>query len=182
MAKTRPEDNPEYHIYRGAEKLNEFKLFNKQIVNSNYEFFSLLYLVSNDKIKPDNSKIAMSMMAHPQINILDLNTGALSGFRKKNGIDFKDLEKSDELRIYYTRVDVDNHYIFRMYTNKLMENLIVDEFTNEVHVFDWEGKAVKRLIFEHEFDNMTLDSKNKKLYMKNGRDEVYCYDIAYIYK
>ena len=83
MAKTRPEDNPEYHIYRGAEKLNEFKLFNKQIVNSNYEFFSLLYLVSNDKIKPDNSKIAMSMMAHPQINILDLNTGELSGFRKK---------------------------------------------------------------------------------------------------
>jgi len=171
-----------YHIYKGQEKLKEFKLYNKQLINLDYKRQSYSILLSCDRIKPDKSKIAMSMGKLSQINILDINTGILSGFRKSKSIDYKDLTTltHEEQRIYYTTgIEVDNHYIFVMYANKLVE----EEYhhTKEIHVFDWEGKAVKRLIFEQEFDFMTLDAKNKKLYLKNEREEVYCYDIAYLY-
>ena len=173
-----------YRIYKGQEKLKEFKLYNKSLINPNYKSQSFSILSTCDRIKPDKSKVAMSMEKLPQINILDINTGVLSGFRKSNSIDYKDLTTltQEEQKIYYTTgIEVDNHYIFAMYANKFIED---DSyyFTKEIHVFDWESKAVKRLIFEQEFYIMTLDSKNKKLYLINGREEVYCYDIAYLYK
>ena len=170
-----------YHIYNGAEKLKEFKLYNDPLINPNSQS-SMDMLHSCDRIKPDNSKVVMGMMCLSQISILDLNTGNLNGFRKENSIDFNDLRKQDlyDMKTYYGNIEVDNNYIFGMYANKLNSDEFFD-YTKEIHVFDWEGKAVKRLIFEQEFDIITLDSKNKKLYLKNVRDEVYCYDIAYLY-
>jgi len=171
-----------YYIYKEQERLKEFKLYNKPLIPSYNNAFPGALISTNDRIKPDKSKIAMSMSSLSQINILDLNTGKLNGFRASKSIDYKDLTAMgrSDIKIYYACIEVDNHYIFGMYSNKPVEDEL-RYFTNEIHLFDWEGKAVKRLIVEHEFDEMALDAKNKKLYMKNLRDEVYCYDIAYLY-
>ena len=67
-----------------------------------------------------------------------------------------------------------------MYANKLKES-VFSFVANEIHVFDWEGRPVKRIILEKEFDTMALDQVNRKLYVKNGDEEIYCYDVSYLY-
>jgi len=86
------------------------------------------------------------------------------------------------MKTYYNNIEVDNNYILGTYANNLNEDELFD-FANEIHVFDWNGKAIRKLIVskEKEFDIIALDSKNKKLYLKNVKDEIYCYDIAYLY-
>jgi len=167
-----------YHIYKGQEKLKEFKVFAKPLINPNSPNSRGL-LSSIDGIKPDKSKIVMGMISIPQINILDLNTGIVRGFRQKSSIDFNKLANitTAEAKVYYWGIEADNHYIFGMYVNKSIKDA-PDVLTNEIHIFDWEGEAVKRLIVEQKFDVMTLDDKNKKLYTRNAKGEIYCYDIV----
>ena len=173
---------PAYHLFNimDKSKIEDIILYDQPLINKDTEaaWFGE-YQHSLDRIKPDKSKIAMGMQLLCKINILDLASGELKGFRMKGTPDFKDLVKGStrDLRGYYLNVCVDNDYIFSFYSNNKYADIENFYNSNEVHVFDWEGNAVKRLLLNQEGDYLRLDPVNKKLYTKNAADEVFCYEI-----
>ena len=174
----------EYHLYQypSQEKIRSYLLYNKPLIPKDTEYFNAMYssyFHSFDNIKSDQSKVAMAMWMLPQINILDIQTGELKGFRLNENIDFVNLEKNDieSLKFYYSNICTDNNYIYALYLNTLMVDTEKHEETNEIHVFNWDGKFVKRIILEHSCDQIALDRKNNKLYTKDDEEKIFCYDL-----
>ncbi|MCC8147062.1 MAG: TolB-like 6-bladed beta-propeller domain-containing protein [Bacteroidales bacterium] len=173
---------PAYHVWNVVEKsaVQEITLYNRPLVSKDptAAFFGD-YLHSIDRIKPDKSKIAMGMQLLYQVNILDISSGELKGFRMKNTPDFKDLVKTSrsDLRGRYLNLCLDDDYIFAFYSGNKYEDYENYYLCNEVHVFDWEGNPVKRLLLDQKGNHLRLDAVNKKLYLKNYADEVFCYDV-----
>lgn len=167
-----------YFLYNTTDPnpIQKFTLYNYPVINPQYTFDN--YLHSIDRIKPDNTKIAMGMSLLSQINILDIKSGKLIGIRTSGTPDFKDLEKkTTEIKFYYSDICIDNEYIYGLYSNKIFNDQNYPFVSNEVHVFDWEGNAIRKLILDREFDRIALDPVKKKLYAKNDEDEVFCFDI-----
>lgn len=134
-----------------------------------------------DTMKPDGSKIVQAMRHLPQINILDIHTGNITGYRMKNSIDFSLLEMDmDAMNWYYNCVHADDNYIYATYWGKKPWDdhlgVKLPEF-NIIHVFDWSGKLLYKLNTDHSFYRVWLDPVRKRLYTINlNNDEVYYLD------
>jgi len=120
-----------------------------------------------------------------QVNILDLETGKLQGFRLKNTPGYRYLKKDPKnFRMTYLAPSVDDDYIYGLYINIPEEDLFKgDVGTNEVHIFDWSGNFVKRVFLDHRCDVIALDATNKLLYAYSSlmSDELYVYDVSQYY-
>lgn len=144
--------------------------------------FSLFY--TWDVIKPDGSKIAQAMKHLPQINILDIHTGDVVGYRMRNSPDFSFLEEDTEIRsmnVYYNNLHADNNYIYATYWGKeSWPDRIGDGLPlfNIIHVFDWSGKQLYELITDRSFFRVWKDQVRNRLYtIDMNNDEVYYLDL-----
>lgn len=168
---------PKYQILdlKSYQLKREFELYNKPIVNTNNKIFPpSIYYLSTDQIKPDLKKVVISMGLLSQINILDLESGELKGIRLKGTPSFLYLTKNiNDYMLYYKSTTVNNHYIYGLYVNKPFNPTDKDQITstNEIHVFDWSGNFIKRIILDHKVDNIKLDLKNNILYGKDNTTE-----------
>jgi hypothetical protein len=136
-----------------------------------------------DRIKPDDqSKLAMGMKSMDQINIMDIATGEIKGYRNKNSPDFNYLRDDiDNVEIYYIDLSVDNKYIYALYNG--------EEFYtgNTLNVFDWNGNFIRKIVLDKTVlsTSMGLDPVNKYLYidtLSEDDEEIYRYDVSYLYK
>ena len=168
-----------------ADTIRSYIIHNRPVINEMIEAIApIIHLGSIDQIKPDKRKIAMGMWVISQINILDLETGKLLGLRNKNTPDYSYLEEYPlNLREYYFRLCVDNDYIYGLYANIILDidsDVPWDISTNEIHIFDWEGNFVKRVILDHKINEIAVDLANRILYGYNSNtleEELYAYDI-----
>ena len=145
----------EYPLY----KISEFE--NKKTDLALFDYF-----YSYDVIKPDGSKIVQAMSNLPQINIIDTETGAIVGYRIKNGPGFSLFETNMKpLNKYYASIQVDDKYIYATYWGKeRWESGNLAPNINTIHVYDWEGNQVYEIVTDRIFFRLSLDTVRNRLY------------------
>lgn len=153
---------------------NQFK-YRSNIIDPQSSLFSL------DRIKPDKTKLAMPMQYFRQINIMDIGTGKVMGYKTEDSPDFDILRKGSltEFKPYYTETKVDDELIYAS---------IYNEKGISIDVFDWKGNFKRVLILDldnNEISCIALDRINKFIYALLVGEEgetVYRYDVSYLYK
>lgn len=191
QAKDSPSNNIEYipgayNIFdrKSNKPIQTVVLFKKPIINKFNESKLLypkeIYFSSIDGIKPDHTKIAMAMVRLSQINILDLKSNKLRGYRLKNTQDFEYLTKDpNEFITFHRDISVDNDFIYVSFVNIKKDKK--RNPINLIHIYNWNGEFVKRLFLNKSFINMTIDSKNKIIYTLDENDEIYKYDMNFLF-
>ena len=138
-------------------------------------FFSSLNLLNNDR-----TRMVMTMPLVPQLNILDLETGILKGYRIENQPTLENLaEQSNDLRQYYGFPEIDDRFIYVLYLDR---NFMKREENKgcTLYVFDWEGQLVYKLYIPEGIDQIQVDAKNRLLYGVNLQmEEVYRYPLPF---
>jgi hypothetical protein len=173
---------PLYHVfnYRTNDESVRYELYNEFDYNEN--LMPQMCLYSQDRIKPDKTKLAMGMRYLRQINIMDVSTGEATGYRVKSSPDFNILTKRFHKFVsYYLWICVDDDFIYGALNDKDKNNTAVD-------VFDWSGNFLKKLILDKKMANINsiaLDPVNKYLYVLtigiDNREKVFRYDVNYLY-
>ena len=142
---------------------------------SDNRFFSSLNLLNNDR-----TRMVMTMPLVPQLNILDLETGILKGYRIENQPTLENLaEQSNDLRQYYGCPEIDDRFIYVLYLDR---NFMKREENKgcTLYVFDWEGQLVYKLYIPEGIDQIQVDAKNRLLYGVNLQmEEVYRYPLPF---
>jgi hypothetical protein len=174
---------PLYQVYnyRTNEELAKYEFYNKFKYNKRLMPQGCLY--SFDRIKPDLTKLAMGMSRLRQINIMDIETGKVTGYRIEGSPDFDILEENSayEYAFYYLWICVDNDYIYAILNNDKDEN------HTTIDIFDWNGNFKQVLILDKkmvEINTVALDPVNKYLYILSlgeKDEEVYRYDVSHLY-
>lgn len=165
------------------EEVHQF-IHYKNIIGREYNpGYSEMYFNSCDRIKPDLTKIAMPMQMVGQINIWDLNTNQLKGYRVAESMTFVNLEENPEqYRLYYMSMSVNDQYIFALYLNNPIKDGQDALLSSEVHIIDWEGKPVYKLRFEEKIHSIDWDDKNQILYAQDFDDKLYAYKVDFLKK
>jgi hypothetical protein len=182
---------PAYHLYnaRTKELIKSYKPYNAFVPLSDRFYKKALHTLSfssMDRIKPnDNTKLAMGMKSMDQINIMDVATGEIKGYRNKNSPDFNYLKDDiDNIKRYYLDLCVDDKYIYALY-----ESMNDAEFNtgSTLNVFDWDGNFIRKILLDKAVisTSMGFDPVNKYLYidtLSEDDEEIYRYDLSYLYK
>lgn len=161
--------------------VKDYDIFLKPIFIKEYPDMQEQIFRSEDCIKPDGSKIAQGMCYLDQINIIDLQSGKVEGFRIEGSPDFtlfaKDLSKCKK---YYLNCQADYNYIYALYAGNPMypEDGIFKQ-SHMLHIFDWEGRFVAKCDLGQPVDYLGLDRVNNILYAMDSRAEkLFAYDLA----
>ena len=172
-----------FHLCKDSieNELKEYPLFNRPLLNPHPQIENRYLLSSDHRIKPDGSKIAMTMDRLMQINILDIRTGKLKGFRLKDSPDFEDLKRPlEDLKYFYINLCVDANYIYALCLNCAAKDFPVE--SDLIHVFDWNGNPVCQITTDQKFFSIAFDPVHGLIYGKNFMEEIYCYDIYALLK
>lgn len=175
-----------YHLYHASldSLIKEYIIYKNPIISTDRDkgikrFVN--YYISYDKIKPDETKIVMAMQSVGQINILDLETGALTGIYQKESVNFKNLGNCNlPLKFYYTNVAVDNQFIFAPYSGEPYLGGYPKP-ADKIHVFDWNGKTICEIKMDKPIFGISYDTNNHILYGNDHENHVYSYDISFLY-
>jgi hypothetical protein len=179
---------PAFHLYNAQTKelIKSYKPYNALVIPSSYDSYHITKILgSRDRIKPgDNTKLVMAMFSMDQINILDIATGKIKGYRNKNSPDFTYLKDIDNIKNYYLDVNVDDKYIYGLSLNGKNSQ---DRMGNILHVFDWDGNFIRKIVLDKMvlYLSMAFDPVNKYLYidtLSEDDEEIYRYDVSYLYK
>jgi hypothetical protein len=183
---------PTYHLYNShtKEKIKSYEPYNAFVPLSDRFYEMGLYMdcyYSIDRMKPDKSKLAMGMDLIDQINILDLATGKIKGYRNRISPDFSYLRNApDDFKSYYLDLCVDDRYIYGLYSmTHQFEGRSLE--SNIINIFDWDGNFIKKILLDKIALTVTLDPVNKYLYADvseadKDEEEIFRYDVSYLYK
>ena len=80
-----------------------------------------------------------------QLNILDLETGHVSGYRLEGEPDFSVFKSDEKIKSYFTRVQADDNYIYAVYWGKERWERFETPHMNIIHVYDWDGNLVQKM-------------------------------------
>lgn len=166
---------PAYEIYdtdKGA-LLRKFDLFNFVEYHTGDPYYSSKsFLSCTDCIKPDRTKIAFAMAHFPQINILDINTGNVTGFSIKDAMQFS----AKENIYHFSSIKADDNYIYTLFFGKPFDMTNYDSVPDILYVLDWQGNIIKKFRLEYHFTTLNLD--NGRLYFShNARGGLYFIDV-----
>jgi hypothetical protein len=146
----------EYLVYR----MSEFE--NKKTELSQYNYFYTF-----DAMKPDGTKIVQAMSDLPQINIIDIQTGEIVGYRLQEEPGFSRFETDmNPLMVFYNSVQVDDNYIYATYWGGEQWNVGGREVPDlrTIHIYDWSGNHLYELITDRAFFRISLDPVRRRLY------------------
>jgi hypothetical protein len=143
------------------------------------------HLSGSNSIKPDKSKIVNAMNFVYQINILDLKTGKVQGYRIAGTHGFRfvrsplvfDPLKNVYANTYIRSITSDNIFIYVLLHNSTQSESVV------FHVFDWNGNFVRILETDQKGMNFGFgfDDVRRKIYIKDDVENVWVYDVEYLY-
>jgi hypothetical protein len=131
---------------------------------------------SHDCLKPDGTKIIQFMVCMQQVNMINTETGKITGYRFKESPDFSDLanfsEPFENRPAYFIRAASNDKYVYALHCNGIQEKNLKDaKFV--VYVFDWDCNLVKKvkLLKDGFFTGFFVDEVNNFLYTVNLHDE-----------
>lgn len=161
------------------ELLKNYSIYKQAIRNDEAEIIPETFFASNEFLKPDGSKIVQAMLHLSQLNIMDIATGEVVGYRMKGSPNFSIFTKKNKpLNKYHTRIQADDNYIYAAYWGKGQWGRYDIPFVNTIHVFDWYGNLIQRIITDQPVGEMTLDAVRNRLYTTDvGTDEVFYLEL-----
>ncbi len=121
-------------------------------------------------VKPDNTKMAMIMSSVPQLNIVDIETFEVKGYK----LDSKPTQ-TDKPLVVFTNSTADNEYIYALYIGVEMgPNFMKTDKSSILYVFNWDGQVVKKYDLGEMFYSLWLDKPNNRLYFgENSKGSLY---------
>ena len=118
-------------------------------------------------------------MVHlPQLNIVDVETGKITGYRLENGEDFSVFKGKKEIKNHFVRLAADDKFIYALYWGKLPWGAREIPYINTIYIFDWKGKLVSKITTDHDVDKMYVDTVRNRIYIIGPKtDDVFYYDL-----
>ena len=179
-------DNLQCHIIdRNAVKLKTVKLYPENISAERHiaQFGNCVCLNQRQET------VSMAMIGIPQVNYLDLEKGTLFSIAvDRKYKDWKqiltsatDMNRYMESTQYYNDAASAQDYIFAVYTNRKIEDIMnrTRELPVHIHIFDWRGVFLYDLIINEDISRIDYDSKRKHLYGLNVNEgRIYRYDLS----
>ena len=137
------------------------------------------FFESHSYIHPDGTKIAQAMFWLPQINIIDIPLGKVNGYRIEGGEGFSLFRTNMQQAKYcYHRIQANKNYIFALWSGVSPEEITIETAFSKIHVFNWDGKMVKKIKLEKPIHELGLDVVNNLLYGYNTNTEkLYRYNL-----
>lgn len=174
---------PQYQIrtLKSNEQIKEFQLFDHTINNTDSRVLPESFLDASFSIKPDRKKFVEAMNWLPQINIVDVKTGEIDGYRKKNVQDENIFSSNMENALFcYKCVVSDNQFIYALWAGKKSMNLHSDVGYQTIDIYDWSGKLLRKCQVESGINELAIDVQDGALYGWNIEQQmIYKYDLQY---
>jgi hypothetical protein len=166
------------------QKIRDIKIYERTINNTKASIVPVSFFCTVDCIKPDGTKIVECMYNLCQINIIDTETGIVTGYRMDKTPDYSLFAtKMRGSQTYYINVQADDNFIYAVYSGERRpfkaDGTEKPYIPSLIHVFDWNGILVKKIQLDHPIYELALDPVNQLLYVWNMDDEkVYKYDLS----
>lgn len=158
--------------------LSTYNIYKQTIKNNKSSIIPEAFYYSNDAFKPDGTKIVQVMTHFPQLNIIDVQTGKVVGYRMDENVDFTIFEGKGDIKGYFSEVKVDDNYIYASYWGKISWGNI-----NTIYVFNWRGEVVCKINTDHAVNRLWVDSIRNRLYaIDPTNDDVFYCDLDTILK
>jgi hypothetical protein len=81
----------------------------------------------------------------------------------------------------YRKIKSSNKYIYALYIGKTTEEIDIglNDFSNEIHVWDWNGKPIAKILLDKKIFSFDIDNKDQYLIgaSLNSLDELYKYNL-----
>lgn len=135
---------------------------------------SLHYNKKNDKVC-----VVPFYINHIHIIDLDGNDDIISSAAGNNN--WQTISRNDIsglTTIFYSTTRTTDDFIFTLYNNKQIAEMGNTPEETVIHVFDWNGKALTRILLEDNITSFAVDIKNKILYGLDNLSYLYKYDIS----
>ena len=166
---------------RTNEPIREIRVFAHCIDGKDSKVLPENFLDASFSLKPDRKKFVEAMNWLPQINIVDISSGRVSGFRMKNTQDEDVFETDMDCALFcYKRVVSDGRYIYALWAGCTRNKLSAEVAFDMVHVFDWNGKLVRKLKLDCPVSDLVMDFHDGSLYGWNTEGQIlYKYDMSF---
>lgn len=163
-------------------RLKDYPIYKRSVKNEDLQIIPEAIFASNNAFKPDGTKAVQAMVHLPQLNIVDMESGQVTGYRLKGGEDFSTFYKAGDLKAHYVNVQADDNYIYAAYYGKKNSNRFEIPEVYTIYVFDWSGRLVQKLRVDHPISEIFLDSARNRLYITKPKvDEVYYFDLNEVF-
>ena len=172
---------PYYKCYNmSADSLiREYTIYKQSIKHGRGHIIPESFFDSNDAIKPDGTKIVQAMTNLPQLNIIDLKTGDVIGYRLEGSEDFSIFQTDKKIKTHFVRIHADDNYIYTVYWGKDKWGIREIPYINTIYIFDWNGNLVRKLETDYDIDNIFVNASYNQLYVTRPKnDDVYSLDLT----
>ena len=138
------------------------------------------YFAGPSCTKPDGSKFVQAMRWFPQLNIVDIASGKVHSYRMKNadGSSSFEISKTDPIH-HYHEVVANEKYIFALWGGATKKTFKGN--CHEIHIFDWEGRFLKRIYLKEPANSIWFDDSTQMLYAYSMENEsLLRYDLTQV--
>lgn len=132
-------------------------------------------------INHNKKRYVTAMQFFNQINIYDYNTRkAITIIPYNNQTQLTEVEETlmpEKMEYYEDLISTDTQ-IWALYANQNRKDWATKEnISTEIHIFDWEGNPIKKLILPQKINKIALDEEQNLLYGMTSSEQVYKYPI-----
>ena len=98
------------------------------------------------------------------------------------------LYEHERIEGYDGKPTFDEDFIYALYQGTVGTKVDYDKgkmyvvYPKNIHIFDWNGKPVMKLILDHEISTFVIDKENKRIiaFAVDAEDNIISYDISHI--
>ena len=170
-----PKVNKTYNIFKKnfEDEKCEFYMSNDE---SKGLTFSENFFYSDTEIRPDVKYVVQSMWHLAQLNVLNLETGEIRGFRVKDTPDFSIFKTPRYLKWYLCGgVCVTNDRIFVGYSGEEPKR---QDNSRYIYEFNWDGALLNIYDVGMSYDDLKYNSVTNKLYVSRTVDGGELYQLS----
>lgn len=170
-------DNLYYTVYnlKQQQLITQKNIFTKDI-----KFDASIYDIIGT-ISPDKTKMALAMFNMNHIIIHSTNGDEiipLTIYHTSNTPHEISQQDFMDRKIFYSDIRTVDKFIFALYINHSTKEIREANKSVEIHVFDWNGEPIYKIIIPNYIRFFDIDQNNGYIYGLNPYDEeIYKYDI-----
>ena len=161
------------------EDYTDYLVFNKTIPSpSGFELLS-----SANRLSPNKDKIAMGQLNFSFINILDLtnpknNLSIMPDRALYESFEVVQNKAIEDQIMNYIDLKCSLSYIYALYSGQRFNDWQEVEHGVELHIVDWQGRGIARLIIDESLLLFYIDENSKTMYAFDYLENTYIYDLS----
>ena len=170
-----PKVHKTYHIFKKnfEDKKSSFFMSHEE---RKYMTFADKFFYSDTEVRPDGKYVVQSMWCLAQLNILNLETGEIKGFRMKDTPNFSIFKNPKYLKWYFCAgLCVTNDRIFVGYSGGERKG---QDNSSYVYEYNWDGEILNIYDVGMGYDNLRYNEITNKLYLSRTVDEGELYQLS----